>query len=248
MENYAFFQAPIISLPVDSLKITHEPRPRFPVQGHVLSIDGDTLNNSWWQRGIFEEYYWPSMSSWNPKFEDLGRWEIPPPPNTRPLVAKSVCPFFFFLCFTFRGVLWLFVRSRTLSEQRDWVGACTNVVVGALARHRKVVSQRVRSTRFLFFFFLFFPTLLLVFFFASWKIEKGREREEARERREGKRHNRQRDKSVICFCVAFINKFCVSVSGDLRCLEGFVFFTMVGSLTFAHLCWSQCFGRRCSVC
>jgi hypothetical protein len=136
------------------------------------------------------------MLSWNPKFEDLGRWNLPPLTRTRPLVAKSVSSFFcFFLCFSFRGVLgWLFVRSRTLLEQRHWVGACTNVVVGVLARPRKVVSQRVRSTRFLFFFFLFSSPPFFRFFFASWKIEKGGEREETRKRREGERHNKQTER------------------------------------------------------
>jgi len=31
------------SFPVDSLDLTYEPHPRFPVQGHILSVGGDAL-------------------------------------------------------------------------------------------------------------------------------------------------------------------------------------------------------------
>jgi hypothetical protein len=30
-------------LPVDALNLTHEPHPRFPAPGHVLSVGGDAL-------------------------------------------------------------------------------------------------------------------------------------------------------------------------------------------------------------
>ncbi len=44
-ERCAIFQGPS-SLPVeDSLDLTHEPHPRFPVQGHILSIGGDALKS-----------------------------------------------------------------------------------------------------------------------------------------------------------------------------------------------------------
>ncbi len=31
--------------PVDSLDLTYEPHPRFPVQGHILNAGGDALNS-----------------------------------------------------------------------------------------------------------------------------------------------------------------------------------------------------------
>jgi hypothetical protein len=40
----AVFQAPS-SLPGDSLHSTHEPHPRFPVQGCILSVSGDALRS-----------------------------------------------------------------------------------------------------------------------------------------------------------------------------------------------------------
>jgi hypothetical protein len=41
-ESGVFFQGLSI-LPGESLDLTHEPHPRFPVRGHRLSIGGDAL-------------------------------------------------------------------------------------------------------------------------------------------------------------------------------------------------------------
>jgi hypothetical protein len=37
------FRVQAVSLPVDSLDLTHEPHPRFPLEGHILNIGGDAL-------------------------------------------------------------------------------------------------------------------------------------------------------------------------------------------------------------
>ncbi len=57
-----FFRGPS-NLPMNSLDLTHEPHPRFLVQGHILSIGGDDLRTESptvidnYQKGVLHSSY-----------------------------------------------------------------------------------------------------------------------------------------------------------------------------------------------
>jgi hypothetical protein len=54
------------SLPVDPLDWTDEPHPRFPVQGHILSIGGDALTKVPWSTSVAYPVDPPSFTSQYP--------------------------------------------------------------------------------------------------------------------------------------------------------------------------------------